>query len=209
MKLRKLEMLLENISDFERPDPSLEQYKTPASIAGRLIHTAYMFGDIEGKVVYDLGCGTGILSAACCLLGASEVVGFDIDISALTRAHKSMSELCPECVFSFVHCDMSEISQLVASGMLKKANTVVMNPPFGAQKKGSDRPFLKSALSAGDVVYSIHNKGSFDFIEKFISPSVITDCFECDFPILKTFDFHTKDRIKIPVEIYRIETKII
>jgi len=81
-----------------------------------------------------------------------------------------------------------------------------MNPPFGAQKKGQDRPFLTAALKAGGTVYSIHNKGSRAFIEKFIKPAVITNCFITDFPIRRTFDFHKKDIQTFDVEIYRIDS---
>jgi len=57
------------------------------------------------------------------------------------------------------------------------------------------------------VVYSIHNAGSMDFIKKFISPAVITDYQTIDFPIKRTFRFHTRDIQVIKVEIYRIEKR--
>jgi len=88
-----------------------------------------------------------------------------------------------------------------------KARTVVMNQPFGAQVKGSDRPFLRKALELSSVVYSIHNAGSTEFIKKFISPSVITEHKLIDFPIKRTFRFHTKEIQVIKVEIYRIEKR--
>ena len=83
-----------------------------------------------------------------------------------------------------------------------------MNPPFGAQKKGSDRPFLRKSLELSSVVYSIHNAQSAEFIKKFISPSVITEYQVIDFPIKRIFRFHTKEIKVIKVEIYRIEKRI-
>lgn len=39
--------------------------------------------DMEGKTVVDFGCGSGILAIAALKLGASEVIGIDIDPQAL------------------------------------------------------------------------------------------------------------------------------
>ena len=35
--------------------------------------------DINGKIVADLGCGTGMLSAAILCAGAHHVIGYEID----------------------------------------------------------------------------------------------------------------------------------
>ena len=39
--------------------------------------------DLQGKIVVDFGCGSGILSLAALKLGAKEVIGIDIDPQAL------------------------------------------------------------------------------------------------------------------------------
>ena len=211
MKLRKLEIALEKIEGFESPNVHFEQYKTPATVAAPFLHLAFMSGDISGKTVYDFGCGTGILSLGAAILGAKNVVGIDIDSGAVQTAEQNSESVRDEIEqglneeISFIHSDISEIPKRIESGDLKRADTILMNPPFGAQEKGNDRPFLTAAIAAGDVVYSIHNKGSRDFVEKYIKPAVITDSFIADFPIKKTFDFHKKDVQTIQVEIYRIE----
>jgi putative methylase len=79
-----------------------------------------------------------------------------------------------------------------------------MNPPFGARIKGRDRSFISSALRTSDVIYSIHNRGSFAFIQKFIKPAIITHSYVAKFPIKRVFNFHKKERKVIEVEIYRI-----
>ena len=213
MKLRKLEIALEKIEGFETPNINYEQYKTPAIIAAPLLHMAYMNGEIEGKTVYDLGCGTGILSIGAVLLGAKEVIGFDIDENAISAAEKNMQKMTDEMEeaeissnLRFIVSDVSEIPKMMASHLLKKADTIIMNPPFGAQEKGNDRPFLTAAIEAGEIIYSVHNKGSRPFIEKYIKPAVVTNCFITNFPIRKTYDFHKKESHSIAVEIYRIET---
>jgi len=196
MKKKHLEMLLEQVEGFKTPHPSKEQYSTPATVAAELLHIAFMKGDII-DTIYDLGCGTGILSIGAKLLGAEKVIGFDDDRDALEIARANANKFNTEV--EFVCSPIDEICG--------KAHTVVMNPPFGAQVKGSDRPFLRKALEVSSVVYSIHNAGSAEFIKRFISPSVITDRRIIDFPLKRTFRFHTKEIQVIKVEIYRIEKR--
>ncbi|MBU3966998.1 MAG: METTL5 family protein [Euryarchaeota archaeon] len=196
MRRRHLEMTLEKLSGFRTPDPLKEQYSTPATVAAELLHFAFMRGDLT-DTVYDLGCGGGILAIGAKLLGAEKVIGFDDDSDALEIARANAERLGVNV--EFVCSGINDVSG--------KAHTVVMNPPFGAQVKGSDRPFLRKALELSGVVYSIHNAGSLEFIKKFISPAVITDYQTIDFPIKRTFRFHTKEVQVIKVEIYRIEKR--
>ncbi len=195
MKQKQLEMKLSGILGFEKPDVTKEQYKTPAPLAASLLHFAYMRGDLTGNV-YDLGCGTGILGIGAKLLGCTHAVGFDIDMSALRTARENATS--KNVSMDFVCCDIGNVTG--------HANTVIMNPPFGAQKNQpqSDRKFLEKALEVADVIYSIHNSSSYDFIQRFISPAVITDCYETDMELKRTFKFHKKDVGYTTVEIYRI-----
>ncbi|MGB8217970.1 MAG: METTL5 family protein [Candidatus Methanoperedens sp.] len=197
MRKKHLEILLEGLKGFESPKPEREQYSTPAIVASELLHFAFMRGDLV-DTVYDLGCGGGILAIGAKLLGAEKVIGFDDDKEVLEIARANANRLGVDV--EFVCSRIENISG--------KAHTVVMNPPFGAQVKGSDRPFLRKALEVSSVVYSIHNAGSLEFIKKFISPSVITEYQLIDFPIKRTFRFHTKEIKVIKVEIYRIEKRI-
>lgn len=193
MKQRKLEMLLEKVAGFEKPNAFLEQYATPALLAAEILHYAYMQGDLE-DTVYDLGCGTGMLAIGAKLLGAEDVVGFDLDRKALEVARANAEQMGVDV--EFVHSDVSEVEG--------HAHTVVMNPPFGAQAKGNDRPFLLSALKHSDVVYSIHNCGSHNFISQFIGDANIADWYTTAFPLKRTFKFHKKEVEIIKVEVYRI-----
>ncbi len=195
MKQRQLEILLEQVPVFESPSPSLEQYTTPATIAAELLYFALMKGDLV-DTVYDLGCGTGILAIGAALVDAPTVVGFDIDMDALITARQSAKKLGVDVV-EFVCSGIQDVPG--------RAHTVIMNPPFGAQVRGNDRPFLVRALEVADVIYSIHNKGSYEFIKKFISSAVITDRYKVSFPLRRTFKFHKKDIEVVNVEIYRIE----
>lgn len=193
MKQRKLEMLLEEIEGFSDPELELEQYQTPSPLAAEIMHFAYMQGDLDDSV-QDLGCGTGILAIGAKILGARTVVGYDMDPKALEIANINARKLGVE--IDFVFSDIADIE-----GHVK---TTVMNPPFGARVKGRDRPFLSSALRTSEVIYSIHNRGSLAFIQKFIKPAIITHSYVAKFPIKQIFDFHKKEREVIEVEIYRI-----
>jgi putative methylase len=193
MKQRKLEILLEEIEGFSNPELELEQYQTPSLLAAEILHFAYMQGDLN-ESVQDLGCGTGILAIGAKILGARKVVGYDADPKALEVAKKNAEKFGVEV--EFVCSDITEVS-----GHVK---TTLMNPPFGARVKGRDRPFLSSALRTSEVIYSIHNRGSLAFIQKFIKPAVITHSYVAKFPLKRTFDFHQKEREIIEVEIYRI-----
>jgi putative methylase len=193
MKQRKLEMLLEELEGFSDPELELEQYQTPPLLAAELLHFAYMQGDLDDSV-QDLGCGTGVLAIGAKLLGTRKVMGYDTDSKALEIAKTNAKKL--EVDIEFVLSDITEVTE--------KVKTTVMNPPFGARTKGRDRPFLSSALRTSEVIYSIHNRGSLAFIQKFIKPAVITHSYVAKFPIKRTFDFHKKEREVIEVEIYRI-----
>ncbi|MDH3439529.1 MAG: 50S ribosomal protein L11 methyltransferase [Gammaproteobacteria bacterium] len=45
--------------------------------------------DIEGKSVFDLGCGSGILSVAAAKLGADSILAVDIDLQAVTATRQN------------------------------------------------------------------------------------------------------------------------
>jgi len=194
MKQRKLEILLEELENFSDPELELEQYQTPPLLAAEILHFAYMQGDLDDSV-QDLGCGTGILAIGAKLLGARKVVGYDADQKVLETAKTNARKLGVEVEF-----ELSDIKDI-----MEHVKTTVMNPPFGARVKGRDRPFLSSALRTSEVIYSIHNRGSLAFIQKFIKPAIITHSYVAKFPIKRTFDFHKKEREVIEVEIYRIK----
>lgn len=197
MKKKNLEILLEKVAGFPAPSLREEQYITPAPIAAELLFFAYLRKDLV-DTVYDLGCGTGTLGIGAKILGVEKVIGFDRDIAALKIARKNAEKLGVEV--GFVCCDVADVCG--------HCHAVVMNPPFGAQIKGRDRPFLRKALEVSDVIYTIHNAGSRDFIQKFISPSIITDQKLIDLPIKRTFKFHKKNMEIVKAEIYRIESKL-
>ncbi len=197
MKLRKLEMLLEQVSGFSHPVPEREQYQTPAALAARLLYTAFLSGDIAGLRVLELGSGTGILGIGAALLGAGEVIGVEIDQDATLIAEENTEKLGVN--ISFVSADLADPGTWA---QVPEADTVIMNPPFGAQVEHADRPFIDLALARAEVVYGIFNAGSEQFIRQYIADRAeIATVIAAEFSIPRTFFFHTEDKRDIPVEI--------
>lgn len=208
MKLRELESHLEEVETFEAPKILLEQYATPTHIAACMLHTIQSsYGDIEGKFVADLGCGTGVLSIGSAILGAGYVVGFDIDPDALNTCKENFSEFEIENS-DFVLCDVSKLSE--ESRLHKKFDTVVMNPPFGTKRNwGLDMLFLKSGLAlAKKSVYSLHKTSTRDHILKKavdwgVKATVVAQL-RYDLKGGK-YKHHKKQVVDIEVDFYRFE----
>jgi len=201
MKLNRLERMLENLEGFSDPSPRLEQYRTPAPLAARLLYHAALRGAIEGKRVCDLGCGTGILAIGASLLGASEVVAVDIDPSALAIARRNAERA--KVNVRFLHADANDPA---TPGQTGDCDTVVMNPPFGAQQLHADRPFLDASLAIAPVIYGIFNAGSRSFVEAYLAGrGAIEEVIGGLFPVKRTFHFHRDEVREIPVEILIIK----
>ncbi|MBW9223608.1 METTL5 family protein [Methanothermococcus sp. SCGC AD-155-E23] len=221
MKKKYLEIVLDSLDPHPNPKAHLEQY----TIGGRLASELLLFarGDIEGNFVVDLGCGTGRLAIGAKLLGAGKVLGIDIDRETVECARKNLKKLerIPviknlgvdlEEVFNtvlFLEMDVKDIDRSFIERYLEDEMKVVViqNPPFGSQKKHADRIFLEKALEIGDVVYTIHNSSTRDFVINYIQEKgrKITHLFETRFRIPRIYTFHSKKYVDIPVDIYRIE----
>lgn len=193
------------IAGFDDPRVDLEQYRTPPELASYLIHIADLQGDIEGRTVVDLGCGTGMLALAATLRGPERVIGVDIDSDPLQTARENQRRIATRSAISWIQADAT---RLPLSTKLDET-TVVMNPPFGAQdgNEHADREFLESTADLASVSYSIHNEGSADFIESFVDDhgGEVTHAYSAEFDLPKTYDHHTESRRTIAVELFRIE----
>lgn len=201
-KKRQLEMVLQDIPYHESPKINLEQYSTPSIIAADVLWNANSIGDIKGMKVVDLGCGTGIFAIGSALLGAEESVGVDIDIDAISIANLQAEKLGVKSKTNFVTSDIEDFHET--------ADTVIQNPPFGAQKanrKGADRLFIIKALEIAPVVYSFHIGETEEFITNFFKKegATISHAFHYTFPIPRTYDFHTKDKVNVKVVLLRAE----
>lgn len=198
MKKKQLEMFLQKTPDFIKPKPSLEQYQTPATIAADILFYAYQHHDIFDKTVVDLGCGTGMFSFGSKVLNAKKVIGIDRDSNCISLAESFAQKH---------HLDITFLVQDILKSDFS-ADTVIMNPPFGAQKSNhhADRAFLEKAISNASVVYSLHLTKTVPFLKKMIKSldATIESAFEVSFPLKSQFSFHKKLLNTVSVSCLRI-----
>ncbi len=175
---------LEAIPDFPEPDAAQEQYVTPADIAAALILEAEADGCIRGRTVLDLGCGTGVLSLAAYLLGAS-VHGVDADAGAVAIAKAAVPD---------GHFEVADL----AAWEPPRVDTVVMNPPFGAQKRHADRIFYARAAQAlrpGGTCWFLAQTSGEAFLQRFWGDlgASLERVEVWDYPLPARFAFHDRD----------------
>ncbi|MBI1978508.1 MAG: 50S ribosomal protein L11 methyltransferase [Candidatus Aenigmarchaeota archaeon] len=208
MDKKHLEIILSKLKPVENPKPTLEQYTIPSDLAADILHFANLSGDIEDKIVFDFGCGSGRLAIGALLLGAKEVVAVDVDHKVLEVAEKNLHFIIDEGLsvkgsIKFVRADMKDFSG--------KCDTIIQNPPFGIQKEHADRIFLEKALECGKRIYSLHKDG-YDKTREFITKLVegkggkVEKILPYTFPIPHLFKFHDKPKKDISVDLYLIES---
>lgn len=163
IKKKQQEIFLENVEPFTNPKRSLEQYLTQVKDATDIIHEVWAQGDFDGKVVADLGCGTGMYSFGAYYCGANKVIGLEIDDDAIEVMNNSIVEATEaeqikagsiEVKKWDVNCPES---QNIQEGI--SVDTVITNPPFGASKnEGIDVNFIEFAdrICPNGNIYSIH-----------------------------------------------------
>lgn len=203
LKLKNLEQYLQQVDTFEQPKVHLEQYATTPHLAACMLYTIQAsFGDLEGKVVADLGCGCGTLTFGSVMLGADFCLGFDIDEDALDIFSANRDELEMENS-DVVLCD---VTKNLGDRFEDSFDTVVMNPPFGTRTKGVDLEFVNVALRlARTAVYSLHKTSTRQHILKQaqawgVEAKVVA---ELRFDLPKTYKFHSKYSVDIEVDLVR------
>lgn len=198
---RELARTLEQVVDFDTPQIRREQYLTPPELAATIVHHADLLGDLA-RLVVDLGTGTGMLAIAAKLRTHRPVIGIDIDGEALELAGVNARSLSVS--IEWVLGDIRRLPLCPA-----EPTTVLMNPPFGAQHESEvrDRAFLRICATIATVSYSIHNVGSYEFIEAFVHDygGTIDQAFRAPMSLPRQFSFHTREDVEIPAEVYRIE----
>ena len=215
-----LEVAIATVSPHPSPKAYLEQYTISAEAAAEILYIAtYIYDDIIGKTVIDLGCGTGRLAIAAALLGAERVLGVDIDRHAIKAAVRNAEKLGIRSRVDWVVADID--------GIHGEFDTVLENPPFGVQRRGADQKFLERALQVGNHIYSLHKALKIAGVRKEIRRKSPTPAAPSPFlkrlierdggkvkatyallmDIPRLFVFHQKRRHQILVNLYVIERK--
>lgn len=227
-KKKHLEMILENVPKHPNPKVDLEQYSTPATIAADLVWNAYGLGDIDNMSVLDIGCGTGIFAIASSLMGARYSLGVDIDDESIALAKIAQKGISDEhdidvANTNFIVGDINSfnsINDLLNNSSninpndnsipLNKFDTLIQNPPFGSQEKGSrhaDRKFMEFAVESAEVIYSFHMKNTEEFVIDYYRDlgAEVTHKLVYKFPIPKIYDFHKEESRDVKVVVLRVE----
>jgi len=197
-----LERVLLQVDPHPSPKAILEQYTVPVDVASEMLFlAAYVHDDVTGKTVADLGCGTGRLIVGAALLDAEKGVGIDIDRLAIRKAKQSAKSLNLDRRLSWIIGDINTLRG--------EFDTVLQNPPFGVQRRAADRRFILKALELAPIIYSIHKGGESNraFIKRFIEANggKVTSVFQMKLNIPRMFEFHTKRKHEVNVDLYRIE----
>lgn len=192
----RLAIELSKLKTYEKPDIALEQYQTDSEIAAEVLWFAYMHGDIKDKIIADFGCGNGILGIGCIILGVRRVYFVDNDMNAIKILEKNTEKINKKII---INDDIKNFN--------KRVDIVIQNPPFGTKIKHSDMEFLKKAFTTADLIYSFHKTSTLNFIKSFSQKNnfEVTNIFDFEFPLKKTYDFQRKKRKLINVSCIRLK----
>lgn len=178
----------------------------------------------EGCRVLDLGCGCGMLSIGAALMGASHVLGVDIDPEALQQARENVINLDIGGQIEFLNANVME---LLSDGILRCESssfgdkvdgksdqelfdTVLLNPPFGTKNNcGVDVSFLLIAMRlARKAVYSLHKSSTRDYVLKKVQEAnntcKVSVLAEIRFEIKNQFRFHRQKKIYVDVDLIEV-----
>jgi len=193
-----LSKLIQKVPDFIEAKPQLEQYMTPVDIATFMLLNAFAEGDFKQEVV-DFGCGTGRLAIGAAFLGA-EVSAIDIDNEAMNIGKKYAEK--KDLAIKWMEMPIQNWN--------RKIDTVIMNPPFGAQRPGADREFIQKALEVARKVWTIHLSDSSKFIDRFVEDNggKIVACWEMEMELKRTMKHHSRESKKVKAILYHLASLI-
>jgi len=202
MKKRELAVILSKLKSFYKPKVKLEQYMTEPDIAADALWIAYMYGDIKGKIITDLGCGTGTFGFGSLLLGAKKSYMVEVDKETLDIAKENKKILEKELKKKL----NAQLIKKDIRNFKKKSDIVIQNPPFGVQKSHTDKMFLLKAMEIAPKIYSFHKIESENFIQKFTKENGFNARLikTYNLPIKRMYFFHTKRIYKVKVGLWQI-----
>ncbi len=195
MKPHELLRTLAGLDTFHDPRADREQVATPPEAAAALLRAALSRDDLVDRSVLDLGCGPGTLAIGAALLGAREVRGVDSDPAVLEVATRNA-----ERAGVTVRFELADVASITVP-----AETVVMNPPFGAQTRHADRPFWEAALTlARRRVYAFSLAASRTFIaERAVARDARIEATEpVPWSLPRTFPHHRKRSVELSVDLW-------
>lgn len=192
--------MLERVPPFPEARADLEQVLTPAEAAATLLEVAQRWDGLAGRSVVDLGCGTGRLAIGAAVLGAAPVVGTDVDAAAIAAARSAARAARVEVTFRLGRVEDARTP----------AELVVMNPPFGAQRRHADRPFWEAAFRlARRSVYAFSLAASRTFIARqaVVQGAQVLEVVPVRWVLGRTFPHHRRHGVDLDVDLWALRTK--
>lgn len=198
MNKKTLAILLSKLNVITIPQPHLEQYQTDSEIASIILWQAYMNGDIEDKLVADLGCGNGIFGIGALLLGAKKVYFVDKDKGSINVLKENLS---------YIEGGEYEIFNVDINDFNHKVDIVIENPPFGVQKIHIDKVFLEKSFEISNKIYTLHKIESKEFIQELSNKYgfEVLGIIDLDFVLKKTMHYHKKANYNVKVGCWILE----
>ena len=163
----------------------------------------HMRGELDGKVVADLGAGTGMLGIGALILGARKVFLVEKDRDAMAVLKQNLDSAAKKGIVGGeavpVLSDIADFNE--------KVDVVVENPPFGTRQEHIDRMFLGKAFSIAQIVWSFHKESTSKFVEAFAKDSgfAASPPIKFRFPLHAAHEFHKRRIHRIDVSLYRLE----
>lgn len=147
----------------------------PSDYSGMIVHHLHAHPDLaQGRLVCDIGTGSGILAATALHLGAAEVVATDLDPDALAIACVSLARVAPATRFDLRQGSLwqalphgSQFDLVLANLPNFPAEAIVTDgrratwSVGGADGRGAIDPFLAGLpqrLGAGGVAIFTQNR---------------------------------------------------
>ena len=204
MRLRSLAIQLSKLQEISSPNLNLEQYQTEGEIAARWLFDIQSFDDLKpGCRVVDLGCGNGILGIGAVLMGAGSAILVDSDEKSCEVSTRNVESLGISDSVKIVNSKIGE-----KDIEIREADIVVSNPPWGTQKRASDRPFLEEIISIGTIAHLMHSSQAThirNFFNEFGWSS--EEYGDLDFALPGTYGHHSRMRGRTRASLWRISPK--
>jgi len=199
-----LAIQLSKLQEISSPNLNLEQYQTEGEIAARWLFDIQSFDDLKpGCRVVDLGCGNGILGIGAVLMGAGSAILVDSDEKSCEVSTRNVESLGISDSVKIVNSKIGEKDIEIS-----EADIVVSNPPWGTQKKASDRPFLEEIISIGTIAHLMHSSQATHIRNFFNEFGWSSEKYgDLDFALPATYGHHSRMRGRTRASLWRISPK--
>jgi len=191
---------IQSVPAPSEPSAPLEQVATPAETAVDLLTILDRRFGLSGRSVLDLGCGTGRLAIGAALFGAHPVVGLEVDARLAPVARAAARAAGASVDF--------RVSDVTEWG--RPADIVVMNAPFGAQRRYADRPFWDRAFALARIsIGAFASSASRTFIARLALDrgAHVIEVEPVPWNLPRTFPHHRRAKVRLAVDRWVLATE--